>query len=273
MKNLKVLFTLLLVVFFLFGCEMSERLNTPQTDSSMADGPGVVSITVGDGGLLKSNGNSYRIAGTFTDGWEPLPAGGKEFFLYYALGHHFVVTGEDGIPMTDIKVNGETPPETAWSTGQYWFNFSISDQKIDWGRSGNGWQNVTFRFETGMYDVHKVYFLGDCTDAYLSNDPEKTGWQKVVMDSVDSDYRIVLANETEVERRCVIMVSLHGGTSEAWPLGTLYINGNEVDRAEIERDGSGVMTGHIFRYLIHADGSVEIYGNESLDGVTINIDP
>lgn len=272
MKNLKVLFVMLLVVFFLFGCEMSERLNTPQTDSSMVDEPGVVSITVGDGGLLKSNG-TYRIAGTFTNGWEPLPAGGKEFFLYYALGHHFVVTGEDGIPMTDIKVNGETPSETAWSIGQYWFDFSINDQRIDWYEDGQGWQNVHFRFETGLYNVDEVYFLGDCTDAYLSNDPENTGWQKVSMDSVDSDHRVTLANKIEVERRCVILVTSNLGATEMWPLGTLYINGNEVKTAEIERDEHGVMTGHVFRYLVHADGSVDFFGNELLDGVAIHIDP
>jgi hypothetical protein len=272
MKTLKILSIMLLVVFFLFSCEMSERINAPQTDSSMVDDPGVVSITVGDGGLLKPNG-TYRIAGTFTDGWEVLPSGGKDFFLYYALGHHFVVTGSDGVPMTNIKVNGETPPEAAWSIGQYWFDFSIDDQKIDWEENGQGWRNVTFWFETGMYDVHQVYFLGDCTDAYLADSPELTGWQRVRMDSVDSDYRVALANKIEVERRCVILVTSNLGVSETWPLGTLYINGNQVTTAEIERDGNGVMTGHVFRYLVHADGSIDFYGNELLDGVAIHINP
>jgi len=232
-----------------------------------------VIIAVNPDGLGKSTGSSYRICGTFTNGWEELPVAGKSFYVSYNDAQHFVVTAEDGVPMTNLKVNGNTPPTYAWIDGQYWFAVPFAFPRFTWLEKSQGWKNVQFTFATDITpNVSEMYFLGNCTTAYTKN-PSTDGWQKVQMTKVGADSaHLTLANAVEVERHCNVVV-VYDGNKEAWPPRWLWANSTRLDHGTIVRFPTGAVDTFTIDYIVRSDGRVETRGPHLLDGVIVEIKP
>lgn len=243
------------------------------TGGGSGDGAMAITIAVDMGGLGKTAGGNYRICGTFTNGWEELPAAGKSFYVAYNDEQHFVVTGEDGVPITNLKVNGNTPPAYAWLDGQYWFAVPFAFPRFTWLEKSQGWKSVQFTFRTGVTpNVSAMYFLGNCTNAYTKN-PSTDGWQKVQMSKVGADSAyITLANAVEIERHCNIVV-VYDGNKDAWPPKWLWANGMRLDHGTITRFPTGAVDTFTIDYIVRSDGRVEIRGPHLLDGVIVEIKP
>ena len=257
---------IIVLMVALGGC--SEKMTGPASVPEPSKDY-VIRISVDADGLTKcmsALGTTYYITATFTSGKEVLPDSGKSYYVAYDQEHRFVVTAEDGIPMTNIKVNSNTPPATAWYNGQYWFKVPFNKPELVWLEKSQGWKEVKFTFKTDLEKMDKVYFLGECTDSY----PD--GWQRVPMDMVGSDSAYVtLANAVEVTRHCNIVVVYD--SKEAWLPRWLWANGTRLDHGTVTRDSSGAIKKFTIDYKVHTDGGVQTTGPDLLDGLVVYIKP
>ena len=258
---------IMVLVAVIWGC--SEKMTEPTSPAAEPTREYVIRISVDSGGMTKRAsvlGTTYYITGTFTSGKEALPDSGKTYYVAYDQEHRFVVTADNGVPLTDIKVNGKTPPATSWLDGQYWFKVPFNKPELVWLKKSQGWKEVKFTFKTDLKNVDKVYFLGECTDSY----PD--GWQRVPMNMVGNDSAYVtLANAVEVTRHCNIVVVYD--SKEAWLPRWLWANGTRLDHGTVTRDSSGAIKKFTIDYKVHTDGGVQTTGPDLLDGLVVYIKP